>query len=131
MALSAAGARVCAVPMDGGEFLSCSAVGPMTDAPGSADNGRLRLATLRDILRSLSIRSLMVEGGATLIQQFLAEERPVAGSRSDVASAADSAQPQSTRPFIDCLIVTVAPVMIPDGYGLQDGAGVVGLVGGR
>ncbi len=53
----------------------------------------------------------MVEGGASIIQQFLASDRP---------KTAPNKTGDKQRPLIDSLIITVAPVFIPDGFGLDD-----------
>lgn len=65
--------------------------------------GRLDLTTLPRILTDLGITSLMVEGGAQIIHQFLA----------------------ASSPLVDLLVVTVAPVLVPEGVGIQGGASTV------
>jgi riboflavin biosynthesis pyrimidine reductase len=49
----------------------------------------------------------MVEGGAEIIRQFKSCQLPSANSRS------------KARPLVDRLIITVAPVFVPDGYSVR------------
>jgi riboflavin biosynthesis pyrimidine reductase len=74
--------------------------------------GRLPLDTLPSILSELGIHSLMVEGGASIIQQFLATSCPPSTSQD---------KEDHWKPLVDRVIVTIAPVFIPDGFGLADG----------
>ncbi|GJE89464.1 RibD family protein [Phanerochaete sordida] len=65
------------------------------------ENGRVSLPSMLKALRKLGVRSLMVEGGARVIQSFLA------------------ASTEKAR-LVDTVIVTVAPVFVGDegvGYG--------------
>ena len=69
-------------------------------------------------LRSLDIRSLMVEGGASVIGSFLAE-----------ASSSHATQNGIRRTILDTVIVTVAPTLVGDdgvGYGIGLGGEQVG-----
>ncbi|EKM61507.1 uncharacterized protein PHACADRAFT_135222 [Phanerochaete carnosa HHB-10118-sp] len=64
------------------------------------DNGRVSLPSMLKTLRKLGIRSLMVEGGARVIQSFLASTEKT--------------------PLVETAIITVAPVFVGDegvGYG--------------
>jgi dihydrofolate reductase len=63
------------------------------------------LNDLPTLLKTLGIRSMMVEGGAEIIRQFLQSELHQ-----------DSRQGQGGRPLADLLVVTVAPVLVPDGF---------------
>jgi riboflavin biosynthesis pyrimidine reductase len=65
------------------------------------------LRTLPALLAALGINTLMVEGGADLIRQFLA-----------------------TPGLVDLLVVTVAPVLVPDGYGVEAAGTVSRVCGG-
>ncbi|KAJ9099259.1 hypothetical protein QFC21_004140 [Naganishia friedmannii] len=67
-------------------------------------NGRLKMTDLPALLKDLGIRSLMVEGGAEIIRQLLQSELRHDSGRGP------------RRPLADLLIVTVAPVLVPDGY---------------
>lgn len=49
----------------------------------------------------------MVEGGAEIIRQFKACQLPSANP------------PSRARPLVDRLIITVAPVFVPDGYSVR------------
>lgn len=63
----------------------------------------MAIPALLQALRDLGIRSLMVEGGARIIQSFLAESKEETASR-----------------VVDAVIVTVAPTFVGDdgvGYG--------------
>ncbi|EPT03508.1 hypothetical protein FOMPIDRAFT_127947 [Fomitopsis schrenkii] len=60
------------------------------------DNGRISIPDLLFTLRELDIRSVMVEGGARVIQSFLAAEA-------------------SHRDCIDMVIITVSPTLVGDG----------------
>jgi 2,5-diamino-6-(ribosylamino)-4(3H)-pyrimidinone 5'-phosphate reductase len=66
------------------------------------------LSLLPTLLRSLNVRSVMVEGGASIIDQFLATTYNDETGRQ--------------RPLADCVIVTVAPSNIGD-EGVAYGAG--------
>jgi len=71
--------------------------------------GRISIPVLLVKLRSLDIRSLMVEGGASIIGSFLAEATPSHRMQSDMH-----------RSVVDTVIVTVAPTFVGDdgvGYG--------------
>lgn len=52
----------------------------------------------------------MVEGGAQIIEQFLSTSR-------------------GERPLVDSLVVTVAPVLVPDGIGISAGKSTVSAPG--
>ena len=65
-------------------------------------SGRLDLSTLPRILEELGIKSLMVEGGAQIIHQFLTTSSSSVGG----------------TPLVDLLVVTVAPVLVPNGLGV-------------
>lgn len=72
-----------------------------------ACTGKISIPELLQKLRSLDIRSVMVEGGASVIGSFLAE-RPLGGE-----GISDS--------IVDTVIVTVAPTFVGDdgvGYGV-------------
>ena len=77
---------------------------------------RLDLRTLPELLEKLEIKSLMVEGGADIIRQFAGYRIP-----DDIRSF----EPNQcrivakSRPLVDRLIVTVAPVFVPDGYSVR------------
>jgi 2,5-diamino-6-(ribosylamino)-4(3H)-pyrimidinone 5'-phosphate reductase len=58
------------------------------------------LTTLSRLLRELGINTLMVEGGAQIIEQFLS------------TSLAE-------RPLVDSLVITVAPMLVPNGVGIS------------
>ena len=62
--------------------------------------GHLNLNSVLHQLRVLGIRSLMVEGGAGVINSFLS-------ARSE----------DTQKPLVDTVIVTVAPVFIGNGVG--------------
>ena len=65
--------------------------------------GKIRIPALLKSLRTLGIRSLMVEGGARIIQSFLAES-----THNDTMRA------------VNAVVVTVAPIFVGDdgvGYG--------------
>ncbi|KAJ9093306.1 hypothetical protein QFC20_007158 [Naganishia adeliensis] len=62
------------------------------------------LSTLPRILDELGINSLMVEGGAQIIHQFLTTPTSEDG-----------------KPLVDLLVVTVAPVLVPDGLAVPGG----------
>ncbi|KAI0692946.1 dihydrofolate reductase-like domain-containing protein [Cytidiella melzeri] len=84
-ALERAGARVHSVP---------------------SEDGYISLSELLEALKTLGIRSLMVEGGARVIQSFLKETQSCAGG--------------TAIPVVDTVIITVAPIIV--------GAGGVGYV---
>lgn len=96
--LEDAGARVIGVPsVDGGScpLLSC--------ACHIISSGFIMIPDLLKVLYNLGIKTLMVEGGATIIGSFLAE-------------------PARTEPnaIIDTLIITIAPTLVGNdgiGYG--------------
>jgi len=69
------------------------------------------LSQLPNLLRSLDIHSVMVEGGASIIDQFVTTTyHDEAGQR---------------RPLADCIIVTVAPMDIgKDGIAYGSGQGL-------
>lgn len=69
--------------------------------------GKISIQALLKTLRTREILSVMVEGGARVIQSFLAES-----TKADASAA-------STR-AVDSVIVTVAPILVGDdgvGYG--------------
>jgi len=71
-------------------------------------DGKISISALLEQLCSLGIRSLMVEGGASVIGSFLSE-----ASQSD-----------KRRSIIDTIIVTVAPTFVgDDGTGYRAGLG--------
>lgn len=73
-------------------------------------DGKISIPALLERLRSLEIRSLMVEGGASIIESFLAE-----------ASSSHCTQSDTRRNIVDTVIVTVAPIFVGGdgiGYGL-------------
>lgn len=102
-ALEEAGARVLEVRSENGvDLLYVSFV-----LLRRCNLGRISIPLLLGKLRELGIRSLMVEGGARVIQSFLAE--------SQSAGAADI-----SSQVVDTIIVTVAPTIVGDegvGYG--------------
>ncbi|WVR08591.1 hypothetical protein IAU60_005646 [Kwoniella sp. DSM 27419] len=76
-----AGARVVAVPLDG--------------------HGRIPSHSLPDILTSLHLRSVMIEGGSRILSSFLHTPRRTDGSV-----------------LVDSVVVTVAPMFIGQGVGV-------------
>ncbi|KAK1923065.1 dihydrofolate reductase-like domain-containing protein [Papiliotrema laurentii] len=69
--------------------------------PVSLDaEGRIPPNALPDILRSLNLRSVMIEGGSAILSSFLRSP-----PRDDAS------------PLVDSIIVTVAPMFIGDGIG--------------
>jgi 2,5-diamino-6-(ribosylamino)-4(3H)-pyrimidinone 5'-phosphate reductase len=72
-------------------------------------DGKISIPALLAKLRSLDIRSLMVEGGASIIGSFLAEASPLHSTHNN-----------TNRSIVDTVIVTVAPTFVGDdgiGYG--------------
>ena len=91
--------------------------------PGSCTNypnkfvssDRLDLSKLPSLLEELGIKSLMVEGGAEIIRQFAAYRIP-----NDMRLEENPHRLMTkARPLVDRLIVTVAPVFVPDGYSVR------------
>ncbi|KAJ9116406.1 hypothetical protein QFC22_004848 [Naganishia vaughanmartiniae] len=121
-ALVRAGARVIPVPMTGGasSFFSTSLDIAEPHFDTARPVGRIQLPALPALLKDLGIRSLMVEGGAEIIQQFLQAEKvvdigsPSTGADSPLESG--TGQSRRRRPLADLLVVTVAPVLVPGGY---------------
>jgi len=73
-------------------------------------DGKISIPALLGKLRNLDIRSLMVEGGASVIGSFLAEASSSHNTKSDIR-----------RSVVDIVIVTVAPTLVGDdgiGYGI-------------
>lgn len=96
--LATAGARIIEVKMDDNGTLMWSL---LRDTNERDRTGRISIPDLLSTLRGLDIYSLMVEGGARVIQSFLATEASCHGC-------------------IDMVIITVAPTLVGDdgvGYG--------------
>ncbi|GBE77448.1 2,5-diamino-6-ribosylamino-4(3H)-pyrimidinone 5'-phosphate reductase [Sparassis crispa] len=69
-----------------------------------ADHGMISIPELLRTLRDLGIRSLMVEGGASVIKSFLAANKHPAGPDKPAAVA--------ERNFLDMVIITIAPTLV-------------------
>ncbi|KAL6307679.1 dihydrofolate reductase-like domain-containing protein [Sparassis latifolia] len=68
------------------------------------DHGMISIPELLRTLRGLGIRSLMVEGGASVIKSFLAANKHPAGPDRPAAVA--------ERTFLDMVIITIAPTLV-------------------
>ena len=74
--------------------------------------GVIDVRTLLEVLGGLGVRSLMVEGGASVIRSFLHAAREQDGHDGGGGEAQDKC--------VDALVVTVAPTVVGDagvGYG--------------
>lgn len=91
--LETAGARTIETKVDDNGTLMGSS---LRDTNKRGRTGRISIPDLLFTLRELDIRSVMVEGGARVIQSFLAAEA-------------------SHRDCIDMVIITVSPTLVGDG----------------
>ena len=74
--------------------------------------GRIGVRAVLGALRALGVRSLMVEGGASVIRSFLHAAREQDGH--------DGGGGEAQEKCVDALVVTVAPTVVGDagvGYG--------------
>lgn len=82
--------------------------------PVSMPGGRLDLALLPEVLVKLGLKSMMVEGGAEVIQSFLDAKKQWPTTKPETEILSDV-----SKPLVDRVIVTVAPLQVPDGLGLH------------
>ncbi|OCH96200.1 hypothetical protein OBBRIDRAFT_787658 [Obba rivulosa] len=83
-----------------------------------AQDGRIHIPTLLSKLRKRRIRSVMVEGGAQIIQSFLAAAAPPPPEAEDFKAGEDTEE--LPRSAVDMIVVTVAPTFVGKegvGYG--------------
>ena len=101
-ALKSAGARVYAVAATDGTFIVFSVCGFVV----TVRVGYISLSDFLKTLKTLGVRSLMVEGGARVIQSFLKETQPGLDGKA--------------VPIVDNIIITIAPTLVgADGVGYE------------
>lgn len=73
----------------------------------AADDGMIFIPDMLRLLRQRGIRSIMVEGGASVIRSFLAASIPAKSEHSQ-----DAGTEHANASVVDTLIITVSPVLV-------------------
>jgi len=116
---------VCSVPDSADQLEAWAARRTALEDEGAkvlvvkSQDGRIHIPTLLSKLRKRRIRSVMVEGGAQIIQAFLAAAAPPQEEAEEAPKEDEDAE-ELPRSAVDMIIVTVAPVFVGKegvGYG--------------